>query len=125
GGRALGVSTSPAGPTAPVGPSSPAGAAERPGTPTVPGTWGPRWSRRVGWFLAHVVWRTRVIGAENVPADGPVLLAANHLGVIDGPLVHGAAPRGTHILVKHEMFRGPLGLVLRAAGQIPVDRSNG
>lgn len=97
----------------------------RSGALRVPSDRGPRWSRRVGWFLAHVVWRTRVIGAENVPAVGPVLLAANHLGLIDGPLVHGAAPRGTHILVKHELFRGPVGAVLRAAGQIPVDRSNG
>lgn len=97
----------------------------RPTAPVTPGPRGPRWSRWVGWFLGHVVWRTRVIGAERVPREGPVLLAANHLGVIDGPLVHGVAPRGTHILVKQEMFHGPIGLVLRAAGQIPVDRSNG
>lgn len=91
----------------------------------VPSARGPRWSRRVGWFLAHVVWRTTVLGADRVPRTGPVLLAANHLGVVDGPLVHGVVPRGTHILVKQEMFRGPIGAVLRAAGQIPVDRTNG
>src|SRR5690606_40520567 len=45
--------------------------------------WGPAWSRRVGWFLAKVVWRTTVIGAENVPRTGRVLLAANHTGIID------------------------------------------
>ncbi|WP_182113834.1 MULTISPECIES: 1-acyl-sn-glycerol-3-phosphate acyltransferase [unclassified Actinotalea] len=85
----------------------------------------PRWSRAVGRFLAHVVWRTRVVGAHHVPASGPVILAANHLGVADGPVLHGAAPRGTHILVKEEAFRGPVGSILRAAGQIPVDRSGG
>lgn len=101
---------------------------DRPGagtTPGVPSRRGPVWSRRVGWFLAHVVWSTRVVGADRVPRTGPVLLAANHVGVADGPLLHGVAPRGTHILVKQEMFRGPLGLLLRAAGQIPVDRTNG
>ncbi len=67
----------------------------------------------------------RVVGAERVPASGPVLLAANHLGVLDGPLMHAAAPRPSHLLVKEEMFRGILGFVLRTAGQLPVDRESG
>jgi 1-acyl-sn-glycerol-3-phosphate acyltransferase len=92
---------------------------------TNPGTRGPRWGRRLAWFMAHVLWSTEVVGAENVPADGPVLLAANHTGVIDGPLLMGAAPRPAHVLVKAEAFRGPAGAVLRGAGQIPVDRDSG
>ncbi len=108
------------------GPGGATGPDAGPGVgPGVPGRGGPRWSRWVGRFLGRVVWRTRVLGAERVPRTGPVLLASNHLGVVDGPLVHGVAPRATHILVKEEMFTGPLGLVLRAAGQIPVDRDGG
>lgn len=91
----------------------------------LPSVWGPRWSRWVGWFLARVVWGTRVTGRHHVPAEGPVLLAANHTGVVDGPLLLGVAPRGAHILVKEEMFVGPVGWVLRLAGQIPVDRDGG
>lgn len=102
--------------------SAPRGSARR---PRVPGAAGPGWSRWVGRFLARVVWNTRVIGSDRVPRGGAVLLAANHIGIVDGPLVHGCAPRGTHILVKQEMFTGPVGLVLRVAGQIPVDRGNG
>jgi 1-acyl-sn-glycerol-3-phosphate acyltransferase len=96
-----------------------------PGGLPVPSERGPRWSRQVGRFLAHVVWDTEVIGAEHVPLTGPVIISANHIGLMDGPLVHGTVPRGTHILVKDEMFRGPVGTVLRAAGQIPVDRHGG
>lgn len=91
----------------------------------VPGPAGPRWSRWVGAFLARAVWRTRVVGAHHVPRTGPVIVAANHLGVIDGPVLLGATPRGLHVLVKEEMFTGPLGLLLRTAGQIPVDRDGG
>ncbi|MEZ0447573.1 lysophospholipid acyltransferase family protein [Cellulomonas sp. ICMP 17802] len=86
---------------------------------------GPRWARWIGRFLARVVWGTRVVGARNVPADGPVLFAANHTGIVDGPILLGVAPRPSHMLVKEEMFWGPVGWVLRAAGQIPVDREGG
>lgn len=91
----------------------------------VPSPVGPAWSRWIGRFLARGVWATDVVGAHHVPRTGPVLLAANHTGVVDGPMLIGVAPRPTHILVKEEMFHGPVGLVLRSAGQIPVDRQGG
>lgn len=91
----------------------------------VPGRAGPRWSRWVGWGLGHLLWRTTVVGAEHLPPTGPVLIAANHVAGVDGPVLHGVLARGTHILVKREMFHGPVGLILRGAGQIPVDRDSG
>ncbi|MEV7971715.1 lysophospholipid acyltransferase family protein [Cellulomonas sp. NPDC089187] len=85
----------------------------------------PGWAHGIGKFLAHGVWNTRVLGAELVPETGPVVLAANHVSVIDGPLLAGASPRRLNILVKEEMFHGPIGAILRASGQIPVDRDGG
>lgn len=64
----------------------------------------------------------RLHGTEHVPASGPVILAANHIGVLDGPLLAIFAPRPVHALTKHEMFRGRTGRFLRRSGQIPVDR---
>ncbi|WP_127129103.1 1-acyl-sn-glycerol-3-phosphate acyltransferase [Georgenia sp. SYP-B2076] len=87
--------------------------------------WGPTWSRRVGWFLDHVYWNTRVHGAGNVPATGPVIIASNHTGVVDGPVLHGALPRGSHILVKQEFFDARIGFLMTWSGQIPVDRTSG
>lgn len=81
------------------------------------------WSRPVGWFLDHVIYRTIVAGKSNVPAAGPVIFAANHISFLDGPVMYGASPRPMHILVKKEMFKGFLGSVLRGSGQIPVDRA--
>ncbi|WP_340540646.1 lysophospholipid acyltransferase family protein [Nocardioides sp. GXZ039] len=63
-----------------------------------------------------------VLGAEHMPATGPVVLAANHIGVIDGPLLAIFAPRPAHALTKIEMFKGLLGGFLRLTGQIPLDR---
>lgn len=96
-----------------------------PDGPHVPSPAGPAWSRWLGRILAQGVWATRVEGQHHVPADGPVVLAANHAGVVDGPVVVGVAPRPLHVLVKEEMFHGPVGLLLRSAGQIPLDRSGG
>lgn len=87
--------------------------------------WGPRWSRHVGAFLDHVWWDTRVVGAQHIPATGRVLIAPNHTGIIDGPVVHGALPRGSHFLVKEEFFTSRLGFLMEWSGQIPVDRTQG
>lgn len=91
----------------------------------VPTRIGPGWGRWLGRFVARVFWNTRIVGAARVPSTGPVVIAANHLGLADGPLMIGCCPRGTHILVKVELFRSPIGLLFRATGQISVDRRNG
>ncbi|WP_415948935.1 lysophospholipid acyltransferase family protein [Streptomyces sp. KLOTTS4A1] len=69
------------------------------------------------------LWKPRVLGAWKVPASGPVILAVNHSHNVDGPMVMGTAPRGTHFLIKKEAFVGPLGSFLTGIGQIEVDRS--
>ncbi len=63
-----------------------------------------------------------VTGAEHVPSSGPVILASNHMGYADGPLLFTVAPRPVHALVKREMFDGRTGRLLRQMGQIPVYR---
>lgn len=68
-------------------------------------------------------YRTRIVDDGLVPATGPVLMASNHSGLIDGPLVMGLAPRPAHFMVKREMFHGISGAILRGMGQIPVDRT--
>ena len=85
----------------------------------------PEWSLRIGRFLAHRLWDTEVTGADRVPTTGPVILAANHTGLVDGPLVIGVAPRPVHMLVKEAAFVGPVGTVLHASGHIPVDGDGG
>lgn len=64
----------------------------------------------------------RVHHAERFPAHGPVVVAGNHVGFVDGPLMAIFAPRPVHALTKLEMFSGPLGWFLRRAGQVPLDR---
>jgi len=86
-----------------------------------------RWLLRSGrpgarWLIRRR-YDVRVLHAERFPASGPVVVAANHIGVIDGPLLAIFAPRPVHALTKIEMFEGPLGGFLRLVGQIPLDRA--
>lgn len=85
-----------------------------------PSPWGPRWSRWVGRGLARILWATRVHGRTLVPRRGGAIVVANHVGFIDGPILHGVIPRPSHFLVGDHMFRGVLGVILRGAGQVEV-----
>ncbi|WP_134742374.1 lysophospholipid acyltransferase family protein [Nocardioides sp. 503] len=78
--------------------------------------------RPISRWLLRRRYDVRVTGAGRVPAAGPVILAANHVGVIDGPLLAIFAPRPVHALTKIEMFQGRLGRFLHLSGQIPLDR---
>jgi 1-acyl-sn-glycerol-3-phosphate acyltransferase len=59
---------------------------------------------------------------EQIPARGPVLLAGNHSGFLDGPIVMIMLPRPSSFLAKSELYKGPLSKVLRFARQIPIHR---
>lgn len=72
--------------------------------------------------LLKATWNIRVYRREVIPRRGPVILAANHTGLLDGPLLYAVVPRPVHALIKKEMFLGALGGVLRSLGQISVDR---
>ena len=67
-------------------------------------------------------WDLEIHGAENVPKSGPVVMAANHVGWLDGPMLAICAPRPVHALTKMEMFSHGMGAFLVAVGQIPLDR---
>jgi 1-acyl-sn-glycerol-3-phosphate acyltransferase len=78
--------------------------------------------RPLSAWLVRRRWRVAVHHADRVPASGGVILAANHVGAIDGPLLAILSPRPVHALTKQEMFAGRLGGFLRSAGQVPLDR---
>ena len=72
------------------------------------------------WFRAR--YDVRTYGEEHVQRRGPHIIASNHIGLLDGPLLAAFAPRPVHALTKKEMFEGHTGLALRACGQIPLSR---
>jgi 1-acyl-sn-glycerol-3-phosphate acyltransferase len=80
--------------------------------------------RPIAAWLIRRRYDVRLHHTDRVPADGPVIFASNHVGVIDGPMLAVYAPRPVHALTKLEMFKGVMGIFLKRSGQIPLDRFN-
>jgi 1-acyl-sn-glycerol-3-phosphate acyltransferase len=78
----------------------------------------------VSWPIVKVVFRHRATGMENVPADGGLVLAANHWSNFDPwPLAIPFFPRRVfRFMAKAELFWFPLGLVIVAGGGFKVRR---
>jgi 1-acyl-sn-glycerol-3-phosphate acyltransferase len=87
-----------------------------------PQTWLLHGGRPASRWLIRRWYDVREHGTGHVPPQGPVIVAANHTGVVDGPLLAIFGPRPVHALTKEEMFRGPVGPLLRITGQIELDR---
>ena len=85
-----------------------------------PGPGRARLGHAVGRLLVVLLYAARAAGRENVPARGPVLLAANHTGYHDGALVLAMAPRPRHCLVLAKTFEG---VVLVDTSELDFDES--
>lgn len=81
--------------------------------------------------VAHLLFRPTVEGRENVPSEGPLILASNHLSSLDSYLIPVMTPRPVSFLAKEEYFtgKGVTGQVVKGAltalTAIPVPRGEG
>lgn len=81
--------------------------------------------------LLAVIFRPWTEGRENVPREGPAIIAGNHLSFADHFFAPLPVPRRVTFLAKAEYFNGHglKGLISRAffrgMGEIPVDRAGG
>ncbi|WP_133852800.1 lysophospholipid acyltransferase family protein [Labedaea rhizosphaerae] len=87
--------------------------------------------RRVLAPLLKAVFRPHVEGIEDVPPEGPVIFASNHLSFIDSIIIPLIAPRSVSFLAKAEYFEGGnlrqrmAGAFFSAMGAVPVRRGQG
>src|SRR5205823_6089098 len=70
-----------------------------------------------------IFWRLEIKGAENIPSEGAVLIASNHLSNADPPLIGSSIKRPIHYFAKEELFHIPiLGWLIAQVNAFPVKR---
>ena len=62
----------------------------------------------------------RIINADRIPGNGPIILAGNHKHALDPLLVDICTKRTVHALAKSELFEGFFAFFFKAIGAIPV-----
>lgn len=93
----------------------------------------PNWSQRVFaivWLrfcrlIVRVFYRrSECYGLDHLPAQGPVILCANHVNaLVDAVIMQAFSPRLLHPLARSGLFAGPLlGHVLRLIQAVPIYR---
>ncbi|HJV14910.1 MAG TPA: lysophospholipid acyltransferase family protein [Propionibacteriaceae bacterium] len=87
-----------------------------------PKEWVLRLTRPLVRSWLRLGWRVKVHGGQHVPRSGPVILAANHIGLLDGPALVAFTRRLTFAMVKREAFTGAVGQLLIHVGQISLNR---
>lgn len=79
----------------------------------------------IGYLLLHLLFGFRVKGAHLVPRRGAVILASNHISLIDPVAVAVATPREVTFIARSEPFKLPvLSWLLPRLGVIPVERGH-
>lgn len=73
--------------------------------------------------ILKVLYRPKVIGANNIPEEGAIIFAGNHRHAFDPVVVMTSTKRMVHYMAKAEIFKGFHGKLLEAIGIIKVNRS--
>ncbi len=80
-------------------------------------------AKAVVYGVLKPIYRFEVKGREHFPKEGGVLLCANHIDVLDPPVVGINAPRPVHFMAKAEIFNVPvLGKTVSHLNAFPVKR---
>ena len=80
-------------------------------------------AKTVVYTALKPIYRFEVIGAENFPKEGGILLCANHIDALDPPVVGINSPRPVNFMAKEELFNLPiLKSILPGVRAFPVKR---
>lgn len=73
--------------------------------------------------IFKLYYHPKMIGKENIPKEGPILIVGNHKHLYDQCLAILSTKRMIHYMAKKEYFDGKMRWFFKMVGCIPVDRS--
>ena len=85
--------------------------------------YGFRFLRFVLAPIFKLYYNPTIIGKENIPKEGSILIVGNHKHLMDQCLAIISTKRVIHYMAKKEYFDGKFACFFKLAGCIPVDRS--
>lgn len=56
-------------------------------------------------ILTKIVYRTKLIGKENIPAEGAAIICPNHVHAFDAPIIVSNTKRIINVLAKEELLK--------------------
>ncbi|NLJ40589.1 MAG: 1-acyl-sn-glycerol-3-phosphate acyltransferase [Clostridiales bacterium] len=73
--------------------------------------------------IIYLLYRPSIVGLENFPSTGGVILYSNHISLLDPIVIGCMLPRKVYFMAKTELFKSSVfGFILRNLGAFPVKR---
>ena len=77
--------------------------------------------RLMAWGLSNIIYRLKVIGRENLPAEGPFVIACNHVTFMDSFIVASGCPRPARFVMYYKFYDMPfVSRIFRDSKVIPI-----
>jgi 1-acyl-sn-glycerol-3-phosphate acyltransferase len=78
-------------------------------------------------IIFRTVYRVKIIGEENIPKTGGIIVAPNHISNLDPPLIGSLFARDDlYFLAKDELFHVPIfGFIIKNLKAFPIKRGEG
>lgn len=82
-------------------------------------------AKAICWLILKIFWRMEIIGIENLPQSGGLIIASNHVSYLDPAVLAASLNRKIYFITKKEVFKnGFISFILKNLNAISVDREN-
>ncbi|WP_186577819.1 lysophospholipid acyltransferase family protein [Aquibacillus kalidii] len=82
-----------------------------------------RFARFIVRVVLKRIYKINIVGQDNIPKSGPVIICSNHISNLDPPMVGITSPRDIYFMAKEELFNKKLlGGLLTRINAFPIKR---
>jgi len=79
--------------------------------------------KAIFWLILKIFWRMEIIGIENLPQSGGLIIASNHVSYLDPAVLAASFNRKIYFLTKKEVFKNNfISFLLKNMNALPIDR---